>query len=91
MACPAFWLEDPSILLTDATEFFPFTEHDKRCTASALNSFTRFGIYLGVVLALVRLEPAWLLVGVAFAEANVVSCETAAASNQIHSGKCAQA
>ena len=38
-----------------------------RCTAAALNSFTRFGVYLGVLLALVRLEVVWLLVGVAFA------------------------
>jgi hypothetical protein len=67
MACPEFWLEDPNILLKDATEFFPFTERDKRCTAAALNSFTRFGIYVGIVLALVRLEAAWLLVGLAFA------------------------
>jgi hypothetical protein len=67
MSCPAFWLEDPSVLLSGASEFFPFTEHDKRCTAAALNSFTRFGVYLGIVLALVRLEAAWLLVGIAFA------------------------
>jgi hypothetical protein len=60
-------LNEPYILAEEATEFFPFTEYDRRCTASALNSFTRFGIYLGVVLALVRLEPAWLLVGVTFA------------------------
>jgi hypothetical protein len=66
-ACPAFWLDAPHILLTQASEFFPFTEHDKRCTASALNSFTRFGIYLGVLLALVRLDPTWLLVSIAFA------------------------
>lgn len=65
--CPSFWIDAPRILWDQAGEFFPFTEHDKRCTAAALNSFTRFGIYLGVLLALVRLEPAWLLVGVAFA------------------------
>lgn len=66
-SCPQFWLDAPRILWDQATEFFPFTEHDKRCTAAALNSFTRFGIYLGILLAVVRLEPAWLLVGVAFA------------------------
>jgi hypothetical protein len=55
------------VLLREAKEFFPFTENDMRCTASALNSFTRFGVYLGVLLALVRLEAGWLLVGVAFA------------------------
>ena len=65
--CPPFWATEPQILWDQAAEFFPFTEHDKRCTASALNSFTRFGVYLGVVLAVVRFQPAWLLVGVAFA------------------------
>lgn len=67
MSCSPFWLDDPKILVDQANEFFPFTEHDQRCTASALNSFTRFGIYLGILLMLVRLELAWLLVGVAFA------------------------
>jgi hypothetical protein len=67
LSCPTFWLTDPSVLWTQATEFFPFTENDKRCTASALNSFTRFGIYLGLLLALVRLEPLWILVGLLFA------------------------
>ena len=65
--CSPFWLNDPRILVDEASEFFPFTEHDRRCTASALNSFTRFGIYLGLVLTLVRLELVWLLVGTAFA------------------------
>jgi hypothetical protein len=66
-SCPAFWLEQPRILVDQATEFFPFTEHDKRCTAAALNSFTRFGLYLGIVLAVVRLDVRWLLVGAVFA------------------------
>lgn len=67
VTCPLFWVEAPKVLLDDAKEFFPFTEKDQRCTAAALNSFTRFGIYLGILLALVRLQPMWLLVGVVFA------------------------
>jgi hypothetical protein len=67
MVCPPFWLDDPRILLDDATEFFPFTEHDRRCTASALNSFTRFGAYLGLLLTVVRFELSWLFVGIVFA------------------------
>lgn len=67
LACPDFWLNRPVVLLEDSREFFPFTEVDTRCTAAALNSFTRFGIYLGVVLAILRLQPLWLIVGVAFA------------------------
>jgi hypothetical protein len=65
-SCPEFWLQKPYILVADATEFFPFTEHDRRCTASALNSFTRFGVYLGVLLAVVRFEATWLLTGIVF-------------------------
>ena len=67
MSCPPFWMEDPRILMDGASEFFPFTEHDRRCTAAALNSFTRFGIYLGLLFAIVRLEVGWLIVGVLFA------------------------
>jgi hypothetical protein len=66
-SCPQFWLDDPVVLWDGAMEFFPFTEHDKRCTASALNSFTRFGIYLSLVLTAVRMEPMWLIVGILFA------------------------
>jgi hypothetical protein len=65
--CPPFWLERPQILWEQAAEFFPFTETDRRCTAAALNSFTRFGIYLGLLLAAVRLHLGWIIVGVLFA------------------------
>lgn len=65
--CPPFWVDSPHILISEASQFFPFAESDQRCTASALNSFTRFGLYLGVALALIRMEPMWLLLGVAFA------------------------
>lgn len=67
MSCPAFWLDDPHILIAEATEFFPFTARDQRCTSAALNAFTRFGLYLGLLLALLRLNLWWLLTGVAFA------------------------
>ncbi len=66
-ACPKFWLKDPQVLVNDWKEFFPFMAIDRRCTAAALNSFTRFGVYLGIALALVTFKPLWLLVGVAFA------------------------
>lgn len=66
-ACPPFWFDSPSVLVSEASQFFPFAEADQRCTASALNSFTRFGLYLGAALALIRMEPMWLLLGVAFA------------------------
>lgn len=65
--CPEFWADSPKVLVTDFKEFFPFTERDRRCTAAGLNSFTRAGIYIGILLAALRMDPAWLLVGVFFA------------------------
>lgn len=65
--CPPFWFESPRILVSEASQFFPFAESEQRCTAAALNSFTRFGLYLGVALAVLRMEPIWLLLAVAFA------------------------
>jgi hypothetical protein len=67
MTCPEFWLNNPRVLITDWKEFFPFMKDNLRCTGSALNSFTRFGIYLSLILTVLKLNPAWLLLGVAFA------------------------
>jgi len=49
--CAHFWAEQPSILWQEWTDFFPFGAAAKRCTSTALNSFTRFGLYLGILLA----------------------------------------
>ena len=67
MTCPEFWASRPQVLVEGWREFFPFMEIDRRCTASALNSLTRFGVYLALILTLVKLNPAWLLVGLGFA------------------------
>lgn len=75
MTCPPFWLEHPRILLDEMREFFPFTENDSRCTASALNSFTRFGLYLGVILTILRMDIAWILIGILFASLSVAAWE----------------
>lgn len=72
-SCPPFWLESPNILVHQATEFFPFTERDKRCTAAALNSFTRFGIYLGILLTVLRTDLRWAFLGLAFAVFSVIA------------------
>jgi len=66
-SCPDFWWVTPSVLVDDWKEFFPFTERDTRCTAAGLNSFTRAGIYIGILLTILRMDPAWLLVGAFFA------------------------
>ena len=48
--CPTFWLDNPRILIDDAADFFPFSEKAKICSSTALNSLTRFGFYLGILL-----------------------------------------
>jgi hypothetical protein len=67
MSCPVFWTEDPSILLREAADFFPFHKGAQRCTTTALNSFTRFGIYLGILLAFMTTEWNYLLLSVGIA------------------------
>lgn len=67
MACPTFWTEDPKILLQEAADFFPFHAEAKRCTTTALNSFTRFGLYLGIVLGLICGSMKYLLLSATIA------------------------
>ncbi len=67
MSCPVFWTDDPRIILQEAADFFPFHKGAQRCTTTALNSFTRFGIYLGVVLAFLTADWNYLLLSVGIA------------------------
>jgi hypothetical protein len=48
--CPLFWIENPNILVTEAADFYPFSENAKICSTTALNSLTRFTFYLGILL-----------------------------------------
>jgi len=50
--CANFWAEDPLVLVRDAQDFFPFSEEARRCSSTALNSLTRFGLYLGILLSI---------------------------------------
>ena len=50
--CPLFWTENPQVLFDDAKDFFPFSEEARHCSTIALNSLTRFSIYLGILLVL---------------------------------------
>lgn len=65
--CGTFWAENPLILAYGWRDFFPFSEAARRCTATALNSFTRFGLYLGVLLALLYRTSAYLGIALGFA------------------------
>lgn len=65
--CAPFWAEMPSILWSDAMDFYPFHERARKCTSTALNSLTRFGIYLGVLLAVLYRNGAYLGISIGLA------------------------
>lgn len=65
--CGTFWAENPLILIQDFGDFFPFSSAASRCTATALNSFTRFGLYLGILLSLLYRTSAYLGLSLGFA------------------------
>jgi len=58
--CDPFWTEAPSVLVKHWNDFFPFSAEARTCTATALNALTRFGLYLGVLLALMYRAPMYL-------------------------------
>lgn len=65
--CAPFWTESPSILIQEAADFFPFHAGARNCTSTALNSLTRFGLYLSVVMTILYSTPAYLGVGIGIA------------------------
>jgi hypothetical protein len=65
--CGIFWAENPLILAVEWKDFFPFSDAARGCTATALNSFTRFGLYLGALLALLYRSSAYLGIALGFA------------------------
>jgi hypothetical protein len=65
--CGTFWAENPLILAYGWQDFFPFSDAARGCTATALNSFTRFGIYLGLLLAVLYRSSAYLGIALGFA------------------------
>ena len=71
--CGTFWAENPLILAYGWKDFYPFSADAQRCTATALNSFTRFGLYLGIVLALLYRTSAYLGIALGFAIISVAA------------------
>ena len=65
--CAPFWTESPAVLWRDATDFFPFHTQARNCTSTALNSLTRFGLYLSIVMALLYSEPMYIGLGIGIA------------------------
>jgi hypothetical protein len=69
--CPPIWIESPPVLWSHATDFFPFSEAAQRCTTTALNSLTRFGLYLGLLLCVMTQNSKWLFVSLGLAVLSV--------------------
>ena len=66
MQCSPFFADDTSILWREGDDFFPFHARARRCTSVALNSFTRFGVLLGVLLSVLRLDFRYLIISLLF-------------------------
>lgn len=71
--CAPFWLNEPSILWEDATDFYPFHSAAQSCTSTALNSFTRFGLYLAIALSIVCMNIAYINIGVGIAVVSIAA------------------
>jgi hypothetical protein len=55
--CAKFWAEKPNVLFEEAWDFFPFSKESIVCSTTALNSLTRFGLYLGLLLFVLTRKP----------------------------------
>lgn len=71
--CGTFWAENPLILAYGWKDFFPFSDAARRCTSTALNSFARFGIYLGLLLAILYRSSIYLGISLGFALISVAA------------------
>jgi len=58
--CKLFWTENPKVLIDDLSEFFPFSHDARLCSSVALNSLTRFGVYLGILLTVLTRNTIYL-------------------------------
>ena len=65
--CAPFWLEKPDILWKDYSDFYPFHPMARACTSTALNSLTRFGIYLSIILCIIHSNIAYINIAVGIA------------------------
>ena len=53
-----FWFDDYKILFENLDEFYPTYEMD---LVSKLNSITRLGLYIGIILTIITLNYFWHL------------------------------
>jgi hypothetical protein len=84
--CGTFWAENPLILAYGWKDFYPFSEAARGCTATALNSFTRFGIYLGIALSLIYRTSIYLGIAIGFAVIAVAAYYGMKSSGKLREG-----
>ena len=65
--CSPFWTESPNILWEEYYDFFPFHTEAQKCTSTALNSLTRFGLYFGILVSILYLNGVYLGVSLGIA------------------------
>ena len=65
--CHPFWVDSPRILVDHFYDFFPFSERARLCTTTALNSMTRFGVYLSILLTILHRSPIYMFLSLGIA------------------------
>jgi len=65
--CQEFWVDSPRVLIDQYYDFFPFSDNAQKCTTTALNSMTRFGLYLSILLTIINHSPSYLFLSVGIA------------------------
>jgi len=65
--CHPFWVDSPRILVDHFYDFFPFSERARQCTTTALNSMTRFGVYLSILLTILHRSPIYMFLSLGIA------------------------
>ena len=65
--CQQFWVDSPRVLIDHYYDFFPFSDTAQKCTTTALNSMTRFGLYLSIILTILNRSPAYLFLSIGIA------------------------
>ena len=84
--CAPFWLDQPSILYEEAADFFPFHTMAQKCTSTALNSLTRFGLYLGIILSLLTFKLGYLGISLGIAIVSIATYKGMKSQDKLREG-----
>ena len=84
--CAPFWITSPSIIWEEAADFYPFHPMAQKCTSTALNSLTRFGIYLSIVLSIITWNLAYINIAVGIAIVSIAAYFGMKGQGSLHEG-----